>query len=164
MFERGMSAAVAAAMLRISDALELLTAQHAQIDDLFDLVATLRDPDVLDELADTLAFHLSIEHELLYPSLSPPLTREILDELAAEHDEIRRVLAELVWFGERDEDFEARLESLGLLLDGHVGYQEDELFTRAAGAMSGAQLVDLGTRMADSAAPFVYERAHALAS
>ena len=151
-------------MLCISDALELLTAQHEQIDDLFELFATLRDPDALDELADTLTLHLSVEHELLYPRLSPPLTREILDELTAEHDEIRRVLAELVWFGVSDAEFEPRLDWLGTLLEGHVGYQEDELFTRAAEAMTGAELVDLGTRLAASTAPFVYERAHALAS
>ena len=151
-------------MPRNSDALAILTAQHEQIDDLFDLVATLRDPDALDELAAVVAAHLGAEQEVLYPSFSPPLSRDLLDELAAEHGSIKRVLAELVWFGVSDPEFVARLEQLGALLDGHIRYQQEDLFERAADAMSVARRADLGMQIRSSGVPFVYERALALAS
>ncbi|MGE5186863.1 MAG: hemerythrin domain-containing protein [Acidobacteriota bacterium] len=146
-----------------TDALELLTSQHAVIDDLFDFVATLRDPDALSELAAVLTSHLAVEQELVYASLSPPLPAEVLEELHAEHREIERTLAELVWLGVGDEGFDARLARLGALLDGHVLYQEDHLFPTAASAMSIAQLAELGGRIA-SARPICYTRTLPLAS
>ncbi len=147
-----------------TDALELLTSQHAVIDDLFDFVATLRDPDALSELADVLTSHLAVEQELLYAALAPPLSREVLEELHAEHREIKRVLAQLVWFGVDDPDFDARLTELGALLDGHVLYQEDQLFPTAAAAMSYAQLAEVGRRIASETQPICYTRTLPLAS
>jgi hypothetical protein len=148
----------------ISDALELLTAQHEQIDSLLDLVAALHDPDALAELADTIAQHVSVEQRLLYPQRALQLPRDIYDELLAEHDELRRVLAELVWRGVDDDDFVAELANLRVLLDGHVAYQEDELFTRAAAAMSVSQLHGLCREMTQSTDAEALPRALALAS
>src|SRR5882724_2663034 len=116
-------------MPRISDALELLTVQHAQIDDLLGFVSMLRDPDALTELADVLSSHLGVEQELLYPAIEPPLPAEIRDELLAEHAEIKRALAELVWGGLDDPELVTRLDRLSALVDGHAAYQEEELFT-----------------------------------
>ncbi len=147
-----------------TDALELLTSQHAVIDDLFDFVATLRDPDALSELADTLTSHLAVEQALLYASLSPLVPGEVLEELHAEHGEIKRTLADLVWFGVDDAEFDARLTRLGALLDGHVLYQEDHLFPTAASAMSIAQLAELGGRIASAMQPICYTRTLPLAS
>jgi hypothetical protein len=151
-------------MMPITDALELLTSQHAQIDDLFDLVATLRDPDALSELADTLASHLAVEQELLYAGFVPALPREVVEDLRAEHAEIKKTLAQLVWFGVEDPGFDARLTELGALLDGHVLYQEDHLFPTAATTMSIAQLAELGRRIASASQPICYTRALPLAS
>jgi len=147
-------------MARISDALELLTAQHTQIDDLFDLVATLHDADALTELADTLTSHLGAEQELLYPRIGPALAPDVRDELIAEHVELKRQLADLLWAGVEDPEFAGKLEALRLLFDGHAGYQEDELFTRAAEAMTADQLAAIGQAIAGSATPvFEYARA-----
>ena len=145
-------------MARISDALELLTAQHTQIDDLFEFVATLRDADALTELADTLTSHLGAEQELLYPRLKPMLAPDVRDELVAEHVELKRQLADLLWVGVDDPEFGDKLDALRLLFDGHAGYQEDELFTRAAESMTAEQLAAIGSAIAGSATP-VFELA-----
>ncbi|HEY1558029.1 MAG TPA: hemerythrin domain-containing protein [Kofleriaceae bacterium] len=123
-----MRAALRAAVPTTTDVFEVFTAQHAQIDDLFGFVSSLRDPDALSELADVLGAHLGLEQEALYPHLRAG----IVDELRAEHMQIKRVLAQLVWFGVEDPDFATRLVELRELLDGHIGYQEDELFARVA--------------------------------
>jgi hypothetical protein len=146
------------------DALEILATQHAQIDDLFEFVAMLRDPDALSELADVLCAHLAAESELLYPVLAETLRGEVLEELRAEHAEIRRALAELVWFGVDDPELDARLSVLGALLDGHVGYQEAELFPSAAEAIPADVRSELGERIAISARAHAHDRALPLAS
>lgn len=151
-------------MPRISDALELLTAQHAQIDDLLETVSMLRDRDALDELADTISAHLGLEQELFYPAIEPPIARDILDELLAEHIEIKRALAGVLWYGVEDPGFAEKLDLLRTLLEGHVAYQEDELFTRVAETMAADQLAQIGAKIAGSAVRFVYDYARALAS
>lgn len=109
-----------------------LTAQHTQIEDLFEFVAMLRDPDALTELADVLGAHLGLEREMLDPTLSRRIGRNVVDELEAEQAAIRRVLAQLVWFGVEDPDFAMRLAELRRLLDDHISYQEDALFQAVA--------------------------------
>ena len=138
-----MQTAIAHAVPTNNELLDLLTAQHAQIDDLFEFVAMLRDPDALTELADVLGAHLGFEQEVLYTTVSRYLGRGVVDELEAAHAAVKRVLAQLVWLGVEDADFAARLAELRDLLDDHIADQEDELFVSVAK---------------------MYERAHALAS
>jgi uncharacterized protein YdcH (DUF465 family) len=138
-----MQTAVAHTVPTNNELFDLLAAQHAQIDDLFEFVAMLRDPDALTELADVLGAHLGFEQEALYTMISRYLGRGVVDELEAAHAAVKRVLAELVWLGVEDADFATRLAELRDLLDDHIADQEDELFVSVAK---------------------MYERAHALAS
>ena len=138
-------------MTRISDALELLTAQHEEIDELLAVVMTSTDAGARDRtlgvLADRLTAHLAIEQELVYPAVATVTAPGIVDELMAEHGEIKRVLAELLWFGLEDPANELRLGVLRGLLDGHCGWQEEQLFTTVAEAMSSRELAGLGAHI-----------------
>ena len=130
-------------MTPIRDALELLTAQHEQIEDLYEQVRQIGDEAAFVELADKLTTHLALEQELLYPALCTHLSAAVMRELLVEHVAIKQVLGELVWLGTRDPEFRGKLERLGDLLIGHSAWQEDELFTTAAEAMTSEQLAAL---------------------
>jgi hypothetical protein len=131
-------------MSRISDPLELLTQQH---DDIVALVDTLATPAQLTELADMLTDHLAAEQSLLYPMVGGHVTTSVRDELVAEHVEIKRVLADLVWFGLEDADTPRRLQALRALLGGHTAYQEEQLFELAAETLAPIDITVLGTRL-----------------
>jgi hypothetical protein len=133
-------------MNRIRDALELLTAQHEQIDDLFEQVRQIGDEDALVELADKLTTHLALEQLLFYPAIRAQVTSDVMTELLAEHAAVKEVLADLVCLGTRDDDFLPTLARLGTLLVGHSSWQEEELFTAAAETMSCAELAALCDR------------------
>jgi hypothetical protein len=133
-------------MTPISDALELLTAQHEQIEDLYEQVRQIGDEAAFVELADKLATHLALEQDLLYPAMSKQIAPDVMSELLAEHVSIKQVLADLVWLGTRDPDFRPKLVRLGDLLVGHSAWQEDELFTAAAESMSTEELASLCAR------------------
>ncbi|HEY5944308.1 MAG TPA: hemerythrin domain-containing protein [Kofleriaceae bacterium] len=130
-------------MTPIKDALELLTAQHEQIDDLFEQVRQIGDEAAFVELADKLSTHLALEQDVFYPAIAKQLSPEVMNELAAEHAAIKHVIGDLVWLGTRDADFRPKLARLGELLDGHSAWQEDELFTAAAETMTSAELAAL---------------------
>ncbi len=134
-------------MKPIRDALELLTAQHEEIDAL--LVELYQHPDLrtLDTLADKLTAHLALEQQLFYPVVAATVPREVLQEMLAEHVAIKQVLAELVWIGVDDETFRPCVGKLGELLLGHTGWQEEQLFQAVAKVMTAEALVSLGDRL-----------------
>jgi hypothetical protein len=138
-------------MNRIADALELLTAQHDEIDSLVAEISTSSSPSLRDqlinELAEKLTIHLGLEQELLYPALAASLSDEVHAELMAEHVEIKRVLADLLWLESEDTRFARKLVALKSLLAWHTTWQERELFETTAEAMTPDQLADLGAQL-----------------
>lgn len=134
-------------MRPIRDALELLTAQHEDIEFLVVQVQQTYDSDAFDELADKLVAHLALEQELFYPAVANAMTREVYSELIAEHVAIKRVLSEMVWLGVSDPDFGAKLRELSLLMHGHCGWQEEELFEAVAETMPREQLATLSEQL-----------------
>lgn len=131
----------------IRDALELLTAQHEQIEDLYEQVRQIGDEAAFVELTDKLTTHLALEHELLYPALRPQLSRDVFDELLAEHAALKQALSDLSWLGARDPAFRVALGKLGELLFGHSAWQENELFTTLAETMTPEELAALCERI-----------------
>jgi hemerythrin-like domain-containing protein len=127
-------------MGRITDALEQLSTQHATLDALLSDIALTTDAEArtrhVDDLAHLLTAHLAIEQEYLYPVIASHVSAGVLAELYAEHGEIKRVLADLLWQDGDDEQFAPTLKQLTILLDGHCAWQDDQLFTPAQAALS----------------------------
>lgn len=139
-------------MQRISDALELLTAQHDEIEALLAEIGATANPDrrsqAITDLADRITVHLAAEQELFYPAVSMLISTDVHKELLAEHSEIKRVLADLLWLDGEDTRLERKLFALKALLDCHCTWQERELFENVAEARSPAELSALGTEIA----------------
>ena len=137
--------------MHITNAIELLTQQHDEIEALLVEVAATGSESVrtgaLSELADKLTLHLAVEQELLYPAADWMISRAVRTELLAEHQEIKRVLADLIWLEQEDQRFARKLVSLQQLLQWHEAWQEDELFVRLATDLPAPRLADLGTEV-----------------
>jgi hypothetical protein len=137
-------------VIRIWDPLELLTQQHHELIGLLDALASTDDTErfrALVELGDHLLDHLAAEQSLLYPIVGNHIARSVCEQLVAEHVEIKRVLADLLWFGIGDDDTPRRITTLRALVDGHVAYQEDELFELAAETLEPIDITVLGNRL-----------------
>ena len=139
-------------MQRISDALELLTAQHDEIEALIAEIADTVDPDrrtrAITELADRITVHLAAEQVLFYPAVSPTLAPDVHAELLVEHSEIKRVLADLLWLDSENSRLERELSALKALFDCHATWQERELFETIAELRTDEELALLGTEIA----------------
>jgi hypothetical protein len=139
-------------MGRITDALEQLSTQHATLDALLSDIALTTDAEArthrVDELAHLLTAHLAIEQEHLYPVIASYVSPGVLAELHAEHAEIKRVLADLLWQDTDDEQFGPTLKQLTLLLDGHCAWQDDQLYLQAARALGQEQQQVIGQKIA----------------
>lgn len=138
-------------MNRIADALELLTSQHDEIDVLIAELAASASPSTRNEtimlLVEKLTLHLALEQELFYPAVSSALSPAVYAELLAEHGEIKRVLADMLWLESEDTRFARKLTALQNLQCWHSMWQERELFEKLAETMTPEQLAELGSRL-----------------
>jgi hypothetical protein len=134
-------------MQQIHDALELLTAQHEEIDALVLVVHRDRRAADLRTLVDRVVAHLALEYELFFPEVATTLSHSILDEVERERRNIHRVLSELVWLGVDDPEFVVMFHDLVELVRGHAAWQEGDLFETLAETWPADSLAALGERL-----------------
>jgi hemerythrin superfamily protein len=130
------------------NATDLLEKQHRKVEAIF---AKLEDEskddcqELLEELANDLAAHMTIEQELFYPAI-----REVDAELVAESFEehaIAEVALKRLLAADSDETFKARVTALKELIEHHVKEEEKELFPKVEKALDDDKLDELGEQM-----------------
>jgi len=131
-----------------TDVLQLLTAQHAEVDQLFE---KLEKPTgdamaLLGELADKLAAHATVEEQIFYPAVMARSTSDKLHESVEEHLQIKRVLADLIAMKPGDENFKAKLKVMKEDVSHHAHEEEEaKLFPMLRRSMSADQLAAIGS-------------------
>ena len=131
------------------DALELLTSQHDEVENLFSEIEDSDDPEekaeLFRELADKLAAHATMEEKLFYPSVMTEGTCEDLLEATEEHLAVKRVLADMLEMDPDDDRFDAKLSVLKENVRHHArDEEEDKLFPKIRKMLSADQLAGLG--------------------
>jgi hemerythrin-like domain-containing protein len=136
------------------DAIELLTQQHSEVDELFEKFEKAsegKDSQVLMELfariADNLAAHATIEEKLFYPSVYVGPTAEKLQEAVEEHLSAKRVIADILGMDATDEQFKAKMKVLQELVEHHVEEEEKDLFKTVKKLMTKEELAVIGEQM-----------------
>jgi hemerythrin superfamily protein len=134
------------------DALELLRAQHEEVDSLIEKIENSDDPEnkqaLFIEMADKLAAHATIEEKIFYPAVMDLKTRELLVESTEEHLSIKRVLADMMELDVDDEHFDAKLSVMKEQISHHAHEEEeDAMFPKVRQLMSADELAGLGNEM-----------------
>jgi len=131
------------------DALELLTSQHDEVDE---LIGKIEDSDSISdkealfrELADKLAAHATTEEQLFYPTVMGEDTCGNLLEATEEHLAIKRVLADMLDMEVDDDRFDAKLAVLKEEVRHHARDEEEgKLFPIVREMFSADELAGLG--------------------
>ena len=135
------------------DAIELLTQQHREVDELFEKFEKAsggNDKPLMDlfaRIADNLAAHATIEEKLFYPSVYVGPTADKLQEAVEEHLAVKRVIADLLDMDPSDMQFRAKMKVLQELVDHHVEEEEKELFKGVKKLMTREELATLGEQL-----------------
>ena len=133
-----------------TDVLEILTSQHAELDQLFEALEA-REGDrraLFIELADKLAAHAAVEEKLFYPAIMAKQTNELLQESVEEHLAIKRVLSDLITMNLDDDSFYAKLSVLKEQVAHHAHKEEeDELFPEVRKLMNADERAGLGNEV-----------------
>lgn len=130
------------------NATSLLKTQHRKVEALFKKLESGRsDPaPVLEELANSLAAHMAIEHEFLYPGVKE-VDEDMINESYEEHALAEVALKRLLATDPEDEAFQARVVALKELIQHHVEEEEEELFPKVEKALGEDTLATMGKAM-----------------
>jgi hemerythrin-like domain-containing protein len=130
------------------NAISLLKNQHRKVEALFKKLEGGRsDPQaVREELANSLAAHMAIEHEFFYPGVKE-VDEDMVNESFEEHSLAEVALKRLLATDPEDETFAARVTALKELIQHHVEEEEQELFPEVEKAISEESLNEMGKLM-----------------
>jgi hemerythrin superfamily protein len=139
---------------QIVNVLDLLTSQHAEVDELFEQLETdvAHRGELFRELADKLAAHATVEERIFYPSVMEPHTSDLLHESVEEHLAIKRLLADLLELDlSHEEDSDEFMAKISVLKEevSHHAHEEEEtkLFPILRRSMDEDELAGLGNEV-----------------
>jgi hemerythrin superfamily protein len=133
-----------------TDVLELLTAQHEEVDG---LIAMLEKGEgdrsaLFTELADKLSAHAIIEEKIFYPAIMAKDTSEMLHEAVEEHLSIKRLLSDLITMDLDKESFHGKMHVLKEQVAHHAHKEEeDKLFPKVKSLLDADERAALGNEM-----------------
>lgn len=129
-------------------ATDLLAQHHKKAKSLFKKLENGRGDAaaLLTELANDLAAHMAIEHELFYPAVIQ-LDEDMVEESFEEHALGEIALKRLLAADPSEEGFRAKVTAVKELIEHHADEEEEELFPKVEKAMDDDQLKQLGKEM-----------------
>lgn len=156
------------------DAIELLEADHRQVEDWFQQFNATDDASRKERLAadicKALEVHMRLEEEIFYPAfLEATGSDAIHHEAVVEHEGARELIAKIRLSpgAEADDYLDARVKVLGEMIQHHVNEEERPGGMFALASISGIDLEELGARierrklqlMADAGTDIGYDEA-----
>ena len=133
-----------------TDVLELLTAQHAELDELFAAIEEGKGSRraLFLQLADKLAAHATVEEKVFYPAVMAKGTADQLNEAVQEHLSIKRILADLLALAVDNPEFLPKLKVLKEQVSHHAHEEEERrLFPKVRAMMSTDERAGLGNEL-----------------
>ncbi len=126
----------------------LLEKQHRKVEATFKKLESAKasPAPLLEELANDLAGHMTIEQELFYPAIQgvdPDMVAESFEEHAIAELALKRLLAT----SPDSEQFKARVSTLKQLIMNHVDEEENDLFPKVEKGLEADYLNELGKQM-----------------
>jgi hemerythrin superfamily protein len=133
------------------NAVELLKAQHREVEGLFEKFEkagkAVAKRQIAEEICDKLTVHAAIEERHFYPAVKAKQTEDLLLEALEEHLAAKRVMADLLDLKPSDETFEPKVKVLKEQIEHHVEEEEEELFPKVEKLLSREELVALAQEM-----------------
>ena len=144
-----------------TDAIALLRADHARVEQLFKQFDKLDEESddktsLVQEICNELTVHAAIEEEIFYPAAREAIEdNDLMDEATVEHMSAKALIAELARMEPGDELFDAKVTVLGEYVRHHVKEEQDEMFPKVRKAK--VDLKALGAQMMERRATLMVD-------
>ncbi len=135
------------------DAIELLTADHVEVEQMFTQVETLPEGDARNDavaaIIRELSIHAAIEEQVLYPAMRKALPdgETLVQEAIDEHQQVKETLAAIERADTPAERDPLLVQVIGNVRH-HVEEEEDELFPKLRASVGSDELQDMGAKLA----------------
>lgn len=131
------------------NAIDFLSQQHREVEELFAEFERTEDTEACLQIASTicdkLAIHARIEELYFYPAAKAGQTEDMVLEALEEHVQVKRCIADLLALDPEDSRFAATVKVLKETVEHHVEEEEEELFP-AARKVIGQELLEAMTQ------------------
>jgi len=132
------SAAKGIASIAGQDAIELLTADHREVADLFEQFENLSDrakaskQKIVQKVCKALLVHTQIEEEILYPAVREYVKdlADQVDEAVVEHAAAKDLIRQLHDMNPDEDLYDAKVKVLSEEIEHHVEEEEKEMFPK----------------------------------
>jgi Hemerythrin HHE cation binding domain len=119
------------------NAIQLLTADHRTVEQLFEKFETARSSTqkakIVRQICDELTVHAMIEEEIFYPAVSEAVEEDLLKEAYVEHDGAKQIIVDLLNGEPSDAFYDAKVTVLKEMIEHHVREEErqrDSMFAQ----------------------------------
>jgi len=141
-----------AAAAREMDAIELLKADHREVEGWFDEFENTdsapKKKKLAAQICKALRVHTQIEEEIFYPACREAgVSEDMMDEADVEHDNAKKLIAEIEQGEPGDDHWEARVSVLGEMIRHHVREEEKRDGMFATAKKSDLDLEELGEEL-----------------
>jgi len=138
-----------------SDAIEMLTSDHREVEQLFhQYEAAANDPGVskyaADKIIAELSIHAAVEEQILYPLLRKvdPDQSVLVDHSLDEHQEVKTLLDKVDGKPADDPEIRHIFATIKSAVEEHVSEEEGKLFPALRSHVKQDELMELGEKMA----------------
>ena len=111
-----------------TDVFALLTADHREVEQLFQQFQGSNDPAVVRKLCDELTVHALVEEELIYPLLATKVNPGHAREARHEHEEAKQLIGQIDAALADGGDVSSLVSQLQQSVQHHVQEEESEIF------------------------------------
>ena len=132
------------------NAIEFLISQHRSMETMMEGVLDAEGDArrrLYTEVADQLTMHISAEEVVFYPAVKAARTEDILLESLEEHLSLKRLMADLLAMGPREQTFEPKFKVLKEQAKHHHKEEEENLFPKVKKQLDADRLNQIGAEM-----------------
>ena len=135
------------------DAIQLLTTDHAEVEQMFTQIEAMPQADARDQLVEGIirefSIHAAIEEQVLYPAMRTALPDgdTLVQEAIEEHQQVKETLAAIERADTPTERDPLLVQLIGNVRH-HVEEEETELFPKLQASIGGGELRDMGAKLA----------------
>ena len=137
------------------DAVELLTSDHAAVEQMFRQIESLPEGDARIELVAgvvrELSVHAAVEEQVLYPAMRKALPdgETLVQEAIEEHQRVKETLVAVERADTPDERDPQLVKLIGDVRH-HVEEEEHELFPKLRASVTSAEIKEMGSKLASA--------------
>ena len=117
------------------DAIQLLVADHREVERLYKEYESLKEKDddagkqrVAEEICLELRVHTQVEEEIFYPAIKKAVEQDEIDEAVVEHQAAKNLIEQIESMGPDEDLYDAKVKVLWEEVQHHVKEEEGEMF------------------------------------